>query len=81
MKRKKIIATIAVLSMALLMGCGSKRYPEVIINPAVFSSYRTISIGDPYEYIGFDIESTDGGKDLILHFETERQNDERMGNS
>jgi hypothetical protein len=81
MKRKKIIATIAVLGMALLTGCGGKQYPEVIINTSVFSSYRTISIGNPYEYIGFDIESTDGGKDLILHFETERRNDERMGNS
>ena len=81
MQRKKIITAIAVLSMALLTGCGSKRYPEVIIRPAMFSSYRTISIGDPYEYIGFDVESTDGGKDLILHFETERKNDERMGDS
>ena len=75
MKHKKIIATIAVLSMALLTGYGSKRYPEVIIMPSMFSSYRTISIGDPYEYVGFDIESPDGGKDLILHFETERRND------
>jgi hypothetical protein len=81
MKRKKLITAIAVLSVALLTGCGGKQYPRVIINTSVFDSYRTISIGDPYEYIGFDVESTDGGKDLILHFETERRNDERMGNS
>lgn len=75
MKHKKLIMAIAVLNMALLTGCGCKQYPEVIINTSVFDSYRKISIGNPYEYIGFDIESTDGGKDLILHFETERRND------
>ena len=56
-------ATIAVM----LCGCGN-HLPEVRINTGVFKSVITIDVGNGYEYTGFDIETVDGGKDLILHF-------------
>ncbi len=56
-------ATIAVM----LCGCGN-HLPEVRINPGVFKSEITIDVGNGYAYTGFDIETVDGGKDLILHF-------------
>ena len=43
-------------------------YPEVIIYSGGRSSNANITIGKPYVYIGFDVESAEGHKDLILHF-------------
>ena len=50
-----------------LAGCG-EHFPVVMIEESVFSSRIDIDIGHGYEYTGFDIETTDGGKDLVLHF-------------
>lgn len=65
---KKIIAIFLVLLIVCTVsGCG-EHYPNVVVNNACTESTRQITIGKPYTYIGFDLENTDGGKDLILHF-------------
>ena len=43
-------------------------YPEVIIYSGGLGYNANIIIGKPYVYIGFDAESAEGHKDLILHF-------------
>ena len=65
--KKAII--VMILSAIFLSGCADNNYPRVIISTALKSNYINIDIGQPYVYKGFDVESTDNGKDLILHFE------------
>lgn len=65
---KRIIATFIILLIACAVsGCGED-LPRVVIYTGTIKNYRNIDIGKPYVYEGFDIESTDNGKDLILHF-------------
>ena len=65
---KKIIAIFLVLLIVCAVsGCG-ENYPYVEVHNAIWGSVREILIGKPYTYNGFDVENTDGGKDLILHF-------------
>lgn len=66
--KKAII--VMILSAISLSGCSvDNDYPKVTISTAFKSNYIDIDIGQPYVYKGFDMESTDNGKDLILHFE------------
>lgn len=65
--KKLIFVTSALIVLLTLSGCG-EYLPEVEINLGPRKSYITIDIGKPYAYKDFDIENTDGGKDLILHF-------------
>lgn len=66
---KRIILTfLLLLIICMFSGC-DEDYPSVVVHNDRAESSREISIGKPYKYIGFDLENTDGGKDLILHFE------------
>ena len=67
MMKKLIFVAFAMVSLFTLSGCG-EHLPTVEVNPGFGKSYITIDIGKPYVYKDFDIEVTDGGKDLILHF-------------
>ena len=62
-----ILILLLLLVACLFAGC-DEDYPSVVVHNNRAESSREISIGKPYTYIGFDIEDTDGGKDLILHF-------------
>ena len=74
MKKRLILLVAFAAITVMLCGCGT-HLPEVRINPGVFKSVITIDVGNGYEYTGFDIETVDGGKDLILHF-SEESNDQ-----
>ena len=65
--KKLIFVTSALILLLTLSGC-SERFPTVEINSGLGKSYISIDVGKPYVYKDFDIEATDGGKDLILHF-------------
>ena len=65
---KKIIAILLLLLIICTVSACDEQYPNVVIDNAREESSREITIGKPYTYIGFDLENTDGGKDLILHF-------------
>ena len=76
---KKIIAfSILLLTVCIISGCGVS-YPSIRIYTSRFEAFRDIDIGKPYVYEGFDIENTDSGKDLILHF-AEEKDDKRGSN-
>lgn len=62
-----VIVEIALILFLVLSGCG-EHLPKVEIHSGGGASYITIDIGKPYAYKDFDIEKTDEGKDLILHF-------------
>ena len=65
---KKIIFVASVLILLpILSGCG-EHLPTVEVHTGFRESYITIDVGKPYVYKDFDVEATDGGKDLILHF-------------
>ena len=66
MKKFIFVASVLIL-LFTLSGCG-EHLPSVEINPGIGKSCITIDVGKPYVYKDFDIEATDGGKDLILHF-------------
>ena len=64
--KKGLILLIAFAAIAVMLcGCG-EHFPSVRIEEGVFAS--RIDVGNGLKYAGFDIETTDGGKDLILHF-------------
>lgn len=67
MKKGLVLIIALIILSQCLTGCGNN-LPSVTINPSMFESLINIDIGSGYKYTGFDIESTDGGKDLILHF-------------
>ena len=67
MSKRIILIFLLLLIVCTVSGC-DEHYPNVVVNNAVTESPREITIGKPYVYVGFDLESTDGGKDLILHF-------------
>jgi len=54
--------------MSTLSGCDGEQYPKVRIISGATATGIDIDIGSPYEYKGFDLETIDGDKDLILHF-------------
>ena len=64
---KNLLIVLMLLSTLLLSAC-NESYPSITISDGIKSDSRTISIGQPYKYDGFNISDTDGGKDLILHF-------------
>lgn len=65
---KKLIFVASALTLLLtLSGCG-EHFPMVEVYTGYGKSRITIDIGKPYVYKDFDIEATDGGKNLILHF-------------
>ena len=66
---KKIIAIFLLLLIVCTVSGCNEDYPCVVVHNSHLESSREITIGKPYTYIGFDLENTDGGKDLILHFE------------
>lgn len=65
--KKFIFVAFAMVSLFTLSGCG-EHFPAVEVHSGFGKSYITIDVGKPYMYKDFDIEATDGGKDLILHF-------------
>ena len=67
MKKRLILIVLFATITVMLCGCGNN-LPSVTINPSMFKSVITIDVGNGYDYTGFDIETVDGGKDLILHF-------------
>lgn len=67
MKRFIFVAFSTIL-LLILSGCG-EHFPSVEVHGGFGKSYISIDIGKPYVYKDFDVEKTDGGKDLILHFE------------
>lgn len=65
---KKFIFVFSALAlMFALTGC-DEQYPKVRVISGATATGIDIDIGVPYVYKGFDIETIDGGKDLILHF-------------
>lgn len=68
MSKRIVSIFLLLLIVCTASGC-DEDYPYVVVNNDRAQSNRVISIGKPYTYIGFDLENTDGGKDLILHFE------------
>ena len=65
--KKLIFVTSALILLLTLSGCG-EHFPTVEIHTGFGKSYITIDVGKPYVYKDFDIEVTNSGKDLILHF-------------
>jgi uncharacterized lipoprotein YehR (DUF1307 family) len=65
--KKLIFVAFAMVSLFTLSGCG-EYYPTAKVSTGYWNSYITIDVGKPYVYKDFDIDTTDGGKDLILHF-------------
>lgn len=64
---KKIV--LIVISALIIFGlCGCSKYPLVHVDTGPFDANREITMGSPYKYDGFDIESTEEGNDVILHF-------------
>lgn len=64
---KKLLIVLMLLSTLLLSAC-DESYPSITIHEGGGKDSRSISIGQPYKYDGFDVENIDGEKDLILHF-------------
>lgn len=64
---KKIIMLALILST--LTGCQENRHPSVLIDSGMFKAVSRIDIGNKYEYVNFDVNETDTGKDVIVHFE------------
>lgn len=74
---KRIVAAILALVIVFMIFLGfaymllsraEEGYPEVVIYSGELGYNANITIGKPYVYIDFDVESTEGHKDLILHF-------------
>ena len=65
--KKLIFVASALILLLTLYGCG-EHLPTVEVHNGYGKSYITIDVGKPYVYKDFDIEVTDEGKDLILHF-------------
>ena len=70
--KKLIFVSISLIFLFTLSGC-EENLPTVEIHYGGWTSYITIDIGMPYMYKDFDIEKTDEGKDLILHFVKENK--------
>lgn len=71
MKKKIITLFLMLITLCMIMmlsGCG-EHYPAIKIFTGAWSSYINIDVGKPYIYKGFDITTTNDGKNLILHFE------------
>lgn len=66
--KKFIFVTSVLFLMSALSGCGEEQYPTVRVTTGANATGIDIDIGSPYVYKGFDIETIDGNKDLILHF-------------
>lgn len=67
MSKRIISIFLFLLIVCTVSGCG-EQYPTVLIRAGASATGVTIDIGKPYVYKDFDIETIDGGKDLILHF-------------
>lgn len=65
--KKMLFAGSVLILLLTLSGCG-EQYPEVRVVSGEYANRIDISIGSPYVYKGFDLETNDGGKDLTLHF-------------
>lgn len=68
--KKIVLIIISALIIFGLCGCGG--YPNVRVDTGPFDAVHAITMGSPYKYGGFDIESTEDGNDVILHFIKER---------
>ena len=68
MSKRIILLFILLLFVCSSSGC-DENYPSVVVQNDRWESAREVTIGEPYSYQGFDLENTDGVKDLILHFE------------
>lgn len=66
--KKFIFVFSALVLMSALSGCDGEQYPTVRVITGGTATGIDIDIGKPYVYMGFDLETIDGGKDLILHF-------------
>lgn len=66
--KKFIFVFSALVLMSTLSGCDGEQYPKVRIISGTTAMGIDIDIGSPYVYKGFDLETIDGDKDLILHF-------------
>lgn len=66
--KKHLMLFIAFAAIAVMLcGCG-EHFPSVRIEEGLLASRIDIDVGNGLKYVGFDIETVDGGKDLILHF-------------
>lgn len=76
MKRTIFIFFISIISLLIIMiiatGC-SNRYPNVRIDTHAIKSGVEIDIGSRYEYVDFDVVTTDSGKDVVIHFVLEEE--------
>lgn len=73
--KRIMVSILALIATFTITGCSSK-YPAVRIDPSPLESVSCINIGSRYEYIDFDVVTTDAGKDVIIHFALEEENDE-----
>lgn len=65
--KKLIFVAFALILLLTLSGC-EENLPRAEVHTGGWSSSIIIDVGKPYVYKDFDVEATDGGKDLILHF-------------
>jgi len=74
MKRKIFIIFVLVVVTLSLSGCG-ENYPRIYIYEKWTRDPRTIDMGNSYRFSGFDIESVEDGKNLIIHFRDDTEED------
>lgn len=65
------LIVLLIIAMVLLTACG-EHYPVIRVDPGFSESYCEISVGNKYQYDGFDTEKCDGGIEVTLAF-TERR--------
>ena len=65
--KKFILIVFALIFLFTLSGC-EEPFPTVDVHNRDWKSYITIEVSKRYVYKDFDIEVTNEGKDLILHF-------------
>ena len=71
---KKIMLMLTLSALCTITGC-SNRYPRVCIDTGAFKAVQSIDIGNNYKYVDFDVIETDTGKDVIVHFERNNENE------
>ena len=78
-KRTLFISIIlALIIMVTTTGCinSKETYPRILIDPSADKNYRVIDVGYPYVYSDFDVSTTDSGKDIIVHFDLGRTDEQ-----
>ena len=79
--KRLIIILLLIFAVMTVTGC-SNRYPNVQIDTHAFESVLEIDIGNKYEYVDYDVITTDSGKDIVIHFDLrEGKTDEQIDKS